>query len=223
MTAQQVVSQTVNAILACDSPHPVRVGIDGASASGKTNFADRLVQPLRDRGRHVIRASIDGFHNPPEIRYRQGESCPIGYVDDSFDKGSVIENLLHPLGPDGQRLYRESLYDFVSNRETKVEIAEAKPDSILIFEGVMLFCDTLAPHFDFGIFVHADVETIMDRALQRDSKRLGGREATIEKYQKRYIPGQQEYFRRHAPREQANLVIDNNDYLRPKIITRSKK
>lgn len=220
MKIESVLSETVDAIQSLKAPHPLRVGIDGASASGKTSLADQLVEPLRNLGRTVIRASIDGFHNPPGIRYRQGENCPIGYVEDSFDKTAVIENILRPLGPTGNLSYRHSLFDFVSNRETQGQIRQAPPNSILLFEGVMLFCDQLAPHFDFRIFVETNFDTVIERALVRDSQRLGGKNATLEKYHQRYIPGQKEYFRRHAPQEQANLVIDNNDYRQPRIIVR---
>lgn len=220
MNAQSVLYETVEKIQSLNTPHPLRIGIDGISASGKTTFADQLVKPLRKLGRNVIRASIDGFHNPPEIRYRQGESSPVGYLDDSFDKTAVIANLLQPLGPNGNLNYRESLFDFVSNRKTLSEISKADPDSILIFDGVLLFCDQLAPHFDYRIFIDARFDTIIKRALERDSQRLGGEAATLDKYRKRYIPGQKEYLKRHAPHKHANLVIDNNDYRQPRITSR---
>ncbi len=49
--------------------HPIRVAIDGVDAAGKTTLADELVSPMRALGRTVIRASVDDFHNPREIRY----------------------------------------------------------------------------------------------------------------------------------------------------------
>ncbi len=220
MNLKSVLDETVHAIHSLKARHPVRVGIDGVSASGKTTFADQLVEPLRKLGRTVIRASIDGFHNPPETRYRQGESCPIGYLEDSFDKQAVIENILYPLGPSGSLNYRDSLFDFVSNRKTQAQLRQSEAEAILIFEGVLLFCDQLAPHFDFRIFVDTSFDTVIERALKRDRSRLGGKQSTLAKYNQRYIPGQKEYLKRHAPREQANLVIDNNDYRQPRIIAR---
>jgi len=49
-------------------PHPIRVAIDGVDGVGKTTLANELVDPLRRRGLLVIRASIDGFHNPGSVR-----------------------------------------------------------------------------------------------------------------------------------------------------------
>ena len=220
MNIENVLAETVDAIQSLEAPHPLRIGIDGASASGKTTFANQLVEPLRKLGRQVIRTSIDAFHHPPEIRYRQGKDSPVGYVEDSFDKAAVIENALHPLGPNGDLNYRESLFDFVSNRKTQAKIKKSIPESILIFEGVILFCNQLAHHFDFRIFIETNFDTVINRALKRDSQRLGGESATLEKYHQRYIPGQKEYFQRHSPHEHANLVIDNNDYHQPRIIVR---
>jgi uridine kinase len=72
-------------IAAMERPHPVRVGIDGVDGVGKTTLANELVDPLRQRGLPVIRASIDGFHHPRTVRYRRGRSSPEGYYRDSFN------------------------------------------------------------------------------------------------------------------------------------------
>jgi len=48
-------------------------------------LADVLAAPLARLGRPVIRASIDGFHNPGAIRYARGKFSPEGYYFDSFD------------------------------------------------------------------------------------------------------------------------------------------
>ena len=57
-----------------ERPHPVRVAIDGVDGVGKTTLADDLVGPLREMGRRVIRASVDGFHNPQRVRYSIGDN-----------------------------------------------------------------------------------------------------------------------------------------------------
>lgn len=171
---RRLVEETAAAIAGMDRSHPIRVGIDGASASGKTQFADSLVAPLEAMGRHVIRASIDGFHHPPAIRYRKGKDSVEGYVEDSFNKDAVIDLVLEPLGPSGNCRYKVSLFDFLTESETEAAFEEAFPDSILIFEGVMLFCDKLGDFFDYRIYVDVDEETILERALVRDVERLGG-------------------------------------------------
>ena len=69
---KEILNKIARAIGKIELAHPVRVGIDGLSASGKTVFADELASVLQDEGKIVVRTGLDGFHNPPEIRHRQG-------------------------------------------------------------------------------------------------------------------------------------------------------
>jgi pantothenate kinase len=93
MKRREAIFQVAELIAAIHLDHPVRVGIDGVDCEGKTMLADELVKPLQARGREVIRASIDGFHNPREIRHRQGRSSPRGYYEDSFDADNQTNSL----------------------------------------------------------------------------------------------------------------------------------
>ena len=78
-----MLEQLAAAIAARRLDHPTRVAIDGVDGSGKTTLADELVEPLRRAGRDVIRASVDGFHNPRAIRHRQGRDSADGYYLDA--------------------------------------------------------------------------------------------------------------------------------------------
>ena len=111
MTREIALSQLADAIVSLQRSHPLRVAIDGIDASGKTTLADQLAPVIEQRGRPVIRASIDGFHRPRSERYRRGPDSPEGYYEDSFDCASLQSALLHPLGPNGSRLYRHAIFD----------------------------------------------------------------------------------------------------------------
>jgi len=97
MSRTAVISQLADQISSIELSHPVRVGIDGVDASGKTMLSDELIEPLEVRGRAVIRASVDGFHNPSEIRHRQGRSSPRGFYEDSFNNEALLACILLPL------------------------------------------------------------------------------------------------------------------------------
>jgi hypothetical protein len=76
---------------------PLKAGIDGRCASGKTFLADSLAPRLRAYGFEVLRPSVDGFHHPKAYRYRNGEYSAAGYYDDAFDYAAVVSHLLQPL------------------------------------------------------------------------------------------------------------------------------
>ena len=194
-----------------DLPHPVRVGIDGAGNAGKTTFADELVEPLEKLGRTVIRATIDGFHNPPEIRRRQGKYSPQGYLEDSYNYNALKRYLLDPLGPNGNLKYKESVYNFKINKPTKVPIKIAAQNSILIFEGIFLFNQHLFTYWDYKLYINTSFENTMQRALIRDNELFGGEENVIKLYKRRYIPGQEMYLTMFNPIGVSDIVLNNND------------
>jgi uridine kinase len=79
MTRAKLLDEIAARILRLELPHPTRVAIDGVDAAGKTTLADELVRPLEAQGRHVIRASVDGFHRSSKIRYA-GNNDPMNPV-----------------------------------------------------------------------------------------------------------------------------------------------
>ena len=73
--------------------HPARVAIDGVDGAGKTTLADELVPYIQQRGRPVIRASVDGFHQSRSFRYRQGVDSPAGsMIARSITRNCVVRS-----------------------------------------------------------------------------------------------------------------------------------
>ena len=97
MRTDNLFNHLCEAILGYQKDSPILVGIDGVDAAGKTTVADRLAGRLEKSNRQIIRASIDGFHNPKAIRYRKGRDSPDGYYQDSFNLQLLIDKLLEPL------------------------------------------------------------------------------------------------------------------------------
>ena len=206
-----------NRLAAIKIPHPLRVGIDGVSASGKTVLADELALVLQKMNREVIRIGIDGFHNPPEIRHRQGSMSVEGYIEDSFDYSAVRKCVLEPLGPNGSLSYQPEIYDHAKETSKSLNSISASPDAILLFEGVMLFREELASSFDYRILVDTSFDIALERAKTRDLKHFGNMQTLLEKYTRRFIPGQKHYLAECRPAEQANAIFQNDDPYRPKI------
>ncbi len=211
MTHTELLNRLSQLIQHIKKSHPTRVAIDGVDNAGKTTLANDLGKKLIDTGRSIIRASVDGFHQPKEKRYRRGHLSPEGYYADSFNHISMKQKLLIPLGPGGNLLYTSAVFDFRTDSPRTEPVKLASNNAILIFDGVFLFRPELNEHWDFRIFLHIDFDTVVERAIHRDRTLFGDDKTTVERYTKRYIPGQRMYLRQVQPKLIADIVIDNTD------------
>ena len=218
---QAVISQLADLICAVECSHPLRVAIDGVDAAGKTMLADELVVPLQTMGRVVIRASVDGFHNPRTVRYQRGADSPEGYYRDSFNHGAILRAVLNPLGPDGNRKIRRTGFDFRADEPTNQLRIEVPEVAILLFDGVFLWHPTLKSYWDFLIFVEVDFNISIARAVARDVQDSPGdlnSQVVQDRYNRRYVPGQQIYFNEAQPKNFADVIFENNDIDHPNLI-----
>jgi uridine kinase len=202
---------------------PLCVGIDGVDAAGKTVLADELGEAGRKSGLIVLRASIDGFHNPRERRYRRGANSPEGYYRDSFDYGALRASLLDPLKSGGAGRVVARAYDFRAESPVEPLPSDFDERTILIFEGVFLQCAELDPYWDLRIYVHAGFETTLGRAIGRDGALLGGEDEVRRKYLARYIPGQQLYIKEREPIARAWAVVVNDFPGDPELVADSRR
>jgi uridine kinase len=217
MKRRELLDDVAARIAAIALPYPTRVAIDGVDAAGKTTFADELAPAVKALGRPVIRASIDGFHNPAAIRRRRGALSPDGYYHDSFNYAALIELLLQPLGPGGSLAFRRAVFDFRIDAAVDAALDQAEPNAILLLDGVFLLRPELRTHFDFSIFLRADFNITLPRAEKRDVEFLGSSEEVRRRYHERYIPGQRLYLAAVQPERCASMVVDNNDPAQPVI------
>ncbi len=192
-------------------PHPLRVAIDGRTASGKTTLANELALVLRGKGRTVIRTSVDGFHRPRADRYRQGRFSPEGYLDDARDWMAVRHLLLDPLGPEGNLLYRTSSFDLDLDKPVAQNPIRATLDAILIVDGTFLQRPELADAWDFVIFIEVSEEVAIQRGVIRDAALFDGEDRAREMHERRYQPAFALYQARVSPEKIAYLTVDNND------------
>ena len=221
MTFDDLLTDVSETILDYRKGLPLLVGIDGIDAAGKTTLADGLANRLQESHRQIIRASIDGFHNPRAIRYRKGRNSPAGYYRDSFNYRSVISQLLAPL-KSGDLRYREVVFDYRTDEEVDVPHKNADKDAILVMDGIFLFRPELLNYWDIKIFLDVGFDVTLKRAIQR-ARDLGSSDSEqeiVDVYSRRYIPGQKLYFQEAAPWEKADILVDNTSYDNP-VITRS--
>jgi uridine kinase len=199
--------------------HPdrrIRVAIDGVDGAGKTTFADTLAPMVIAKGREVVRASVDGFHNPRAIRYARGRYSPDGFFLDSYDYATFLRLLLDPLGPDGSGRYVAKYFDHRADQLVASQPQQAPPTAALLVDGIFLHRPEPRGHWDLSIFLHVDFTISMARNAARD----GTPEALDPDtpFTRRYIGGQQRYLAECTPQQQADIVIDHNDLGAPKIL-----
>ena len=60
--------------------------------------------------------------------------------------------------------------------------------------------------------------TRVARALECDRLLFGGAEGVRERYEKRYLPGQELYFAESRPQERAAIVVFNEDVADPRLV-----
>lgn len=189
------------------------VAIDGVDGAGKTHFADEVAAALRRAGEPVIRASVDGFHHPAEIRYRRGRSSAAGFYRDSYDYPRLRRLLLDPLRPGGSGRYVRAVYDVHAEAPVQPLVEVGGPGAVLVFDGIFLHRDELQAYWDFSVFLRVPFAVSIPRGAQRgygDADPAGAGNA-------RYVGGQLLYLGRD-PEARATVVIDNTVLDRPMVL-----
>lgn len=199
---------------------PLRVAVDGRTAAGKTTLSDELAALIRDRGRPVIRTSIDGFHRPKAERYARGRYSAEGYYHDARDLSAIVALLLAPLGPGGDRRYRTASFDLESDQPIAQEPLRAPDDAILIVDGTFLQRPELRDAWDVTIFLQTAADVAERRAVGRDAAQQGGAEAARALYAQRYHGAFALYDDLCAPEEIADVVLNNDDFEQPAFFVR---
>ncbi|CUR46000.1 Uridine kinase [Alloalcanivorax xenomutans] len=192
----------------------LRVAIDGVDGAGKSTFADELWVMLCGEGVRIIRASLDGFHNPKIIRYRKGRYSPEGFYHDSYDYEALKRLLLDPLAPAGSGVYTTAVFNHVMDRPVVVSPREANRGDVLLFDGIFLQRPELRGYWDLSLYLDIRSDTSVSRLQQRDS----GPCSPDHPLNRRYTDGQAFYRQRCHPMEKAHIIVDNNEVDRPFIV-----
>jgi uridine kinase len=215
MPRRQEVLDTVARALSCPIAAGVtRVAIDGVDGAGKTHFADELAGVLGASGRSVIRASVDGFHNPRSIRYRLGRDSPEGFFEDSYDYAQLKAVLLDPLSPGGSGHYRAAVFDHRSDSPVSAPTRVASPGDILVLDGIFLHRPELRAYWDYSIFLEVAFAVSIPRGSQRGEGSPDPKAASNQ----RYVRGQELYLRSCEPARFCTVTINNDDLLAPYIV-----
>ena len=222
----RVLELVTSKVVAIEAGRPVLVGIDGASGSGKSTFADELAGTIAAAtARIAVRASIDSFHQPRARRYRRGAESAEGYYRDSHDLPALEEHLLDSFRT-GAGTFRRGIFDEPADQARYESAEPVRADSILVFDGLFLHRDELVEYWDLTVFLIAEArremawQSYLTTDLPHDP---AARDAEIARRvtrarRERYVEGQALYEREAAPQLRADVVIDNDDLAHPRVI-----
>lgn len=204
-------------------PGRLRVAVDGMTTAGKTSFGHELAAAIRKRGRPTLRASLDDFKNPwreaRELGYDR-ESGP-GYYRNAYDFTSARELLLGPAGPDGSGIVVLCAHDPLTGAGRRGTVVAAPADAVLIVDSVFAFRPEYNDYWDYRIWLEVSAELALARGIARDAAMEGSIDGAARLHRDRYHEAELLYISEVGPVAKADVVIDNNDFARPRIVERS--
>jgi hypothetical protein len=160
---ERLAAELTQRILALPGTPWVRVAIDGVTETA--HLADALVDPLRVRGKPVLRVSTVDFLRPASLRFEKGKQDPDARYDDWLDEGALRREVLNPLSPGGDGMVLPALWDAERDRATRLDRVELPAGGVLVADGELL----LGRGLPFELTVHLSMSaSALRRRLPED-------------------------------------------------------
>jgi uridine kinase len=196
-------------------PGRLRVAVDGLTAAGKTSFGHEVAERIAGSGRQVLRACLDDFKKPWRDRHLYDRESGEGYYRNAFDYDAVRRLLLEPFWRGAAECALCSI-DPLTQVDHSATTTAAAPDAVLIVDGVFAFRPELDDHWDFRVWLEIDDDLSVRRGAARDQDWAGSDAEAI--HRDRYLVAERIYLREVDPHRLVDVVIDNSDFERPRVI-----
>jgi hypothetical protein len=168
----------------------IRVVVDGPPAGRPETLADALVEPLRLRGREVLRASAWDFLRAASLRFERGKEDPDAYYEDWLDWSGLRRELLDPLDAGGSGRVLPSLWDAAADRATRAAYVTVPAGGVVVLDGALLLGNGLPIEFA----VHLSMsEAALERRTEPDNRWT--------------LPAYERYISEVVPTETADVVV----------------
>ncbi|MEO3977141.1 uridine kinase [Streptomyces sp. CAU 1734] len=172
----------------------VRIAVDGAPAARGGEFAERIGEALRLRGRSVLVVGTGGFLRPASLRYEFGREDPDTYYSGWFDTGALWREVFAPLDAGGSGLVLPDLWDPLADRATRSPRVALPHGGVLLVHGPFL----LGHWFPFDLTVHL---RLSGAALRRRT----------EEHRQWTLPAFERYETEVMPQETAHVLVRADD------------
>jgi uridine kinase len=215
-----LIEEIARAILA-RGPGRLLVGIDGFTAAGKTSFGHELAERLAGAGRPVLRATLDDFKKPWKDRHLYDRESGEGYYRNAYDYESVRRLLLDPArSPEADSCALCGI-DPLTQLDHSAQRSPLAPDAVIVVDGVFAFRPEIDDYWDYRVWLDVDAELSVRRGAQRDGDWAGSEAETL--HRDRYGVAQRIYLDEVDPLPRTDVVVDNTDFARPRVLPRSRR
>lgn len=195
---------------------PLVVGLTGADASGKSRLAASLDRQLTLLGVAHQTVHVDDFHRPRRERYAGQRPEPEQYLHQSIDLEALVREVLGPIRRDGQLSHTARRLDLLTDGYTTERTYRVTERTIVLVEGVFLLREPVRTHLDLIVVLTADEEELVARGSQSDEL-VHGADAE-RRFRQKYLPAQRALFAANPPEQLADIIIDNTDWERPRVV-----
>jgi hypothetical protein len=178
-----------------------RVAVDGAPPARPDVLADALVDPLRLRGRPVLRVRAADYLRPASLRFEHGRTDPDAFYSDWLDVGGLAREALDPLAPGGTGRVLPALWDTATDRASRAGYVDLPEGGVLVVDGSLLLGRDLA----FDLTVHL---ALSPAALRRQ----------LDEADHWTLPAYARYTDQAAPERTADVVVRVDHAAHPAIL-----
>jgi uridine kinase len=184
------------------------IGISGIDGAGKSYVSTKMEQELIRSGRKAVAIHADRWINLPGKRFSKENPAMHFYLNAiRFDE--MLSSFILPLKRQKSIEVEMECAEETSTEYTKHRLSYSDVEIILL-EGIYLFKKEYRKLFDLAIWIDCSFETALQRAIARAQEGLS-REETIHAYETIYFPAQRIHFEKDHPRENADVIISNED------------
>lgn len=162
----------------------ILIGIAGASGSGKTVIAGRIIESVGS-DKAVIIQEDSYYKDLSDVPYEQRAGRNFDHPD-AFDHALMAEHLLQLLNG---KAVSHPVYDYKLHTRSK-ETKTAGPVNLIILEGILIFSKAqLREMMDYRVFIDTPPDICFIRRLKRDIEERGRTaDSVIRQYTKTVRP-----------------------------------
>jgi hypothetical protein len=201
ISGEALVEELADTLMSREPDSRLRVAVDGPAAADPGRLADALIDPLRVRGRPVLRVDTADFLRPASVRLEFGRRNPDTFYGGWFDEAGLAREVLGPAGPGGSGRVLTRLWNARTDRAARDPYHPLAPGTVLLLSGPLLLGGGLP--FDFTVHLE-----LSPAALER-------RTPPAERWT---LPAFRRYAEEVDPAAFADVVVRLDDPRRPALV-----